>query len=559
MTNESTLINLKQYSLPNSKHTSKIAGSIHPSIPKPGFDIYDYEMLFKDQQTKELIRKGRTIGCFYIESPGMRSLLQKLDCDNFEMLTAASSIIRPGVAESGMMQEFIARHKNPKLRQYLVPEMKEYLGETYGVMIYQEDVIKVTHHIVGLSLEEADYLRRAMSGKMRSRDAMKKLHERFFASCENQKFSTKTAKQLWHQIASFAGYSFCKAHSASFALLSFQVAYLKAHHPAEFMANVLNNGGGFYSAGVYINECKRMGLKVLLPSINESNYRYEGRFPEIRIGLMSIRNIEKETMLKIVEERKANEKFTSLADFINRTRTSYEKAKILIKCGAMDCLNETRPTLMRLADIYYNSKGILNDGFIENLFSREILLMENDVKTKRQYTASEICSLEQECFGFTVTHHPIEFIRDIYDSPEIVKAKDLAKNQNRKIKMVGWFMTSKRIKTKNGDIMKFLSLEDLSATFEAVIFPKTYSKYAELTISMGPYLVEGIADLENGNNIIVSKLEVLSNKKALEFVQKDSLKNRYYGETEKVTEEELEVVKSLGKEKLRKAYIQNSA
>ncbi len=516
-------------------------------------------MLFKDEKTKDLIREGRTIGCFYIESPGMRSLLQRLDCDNFDMLTAASSIIRPGVAESGMMQEFITRHKNPKLRQYLVPEMEKYLGETYGVMIYQEDVIKIAHHVVGLSLEEADYLRRAMSGKMRSRDAMKKLYERFFVSCKNQKFSNKTAKQLWHQIASFAGYSFCKAHSASFALLSFQVAYLKAHHPAEFMANVLNNGGGFYSAGVYINECKRMGLKVLLPSVNESNYRYEGKFLEVRIGLMAIKNIEKETLIKIVEDRKAKGKYTSLVDFISRTRTTHERSKILIKCGAMDCLKETRPTLMRLADIYYNSKTILNDDFVGNLFSREILLMERDVRTKRQYKAAEICALEHEYFGFTVTHHPIEFIRDIYDSPEIVKAKDLAKNRNRRIKMVGWFMTSKRIKTKNGDIMKFLSLEDLSGTFEAVIFPNAYNKYAELTISMGPYLLEGKADPENGNNIIVDKLEVLSNKKALEFTQKDSAQNRYYGDTEKVTEEELEVVKLLDKEKLRKAYIQNSA
>lgn len=556
MTDHSSIVNLAQYKLPQTAKTKKIAATIYRSTPKPGFDIYDYEMLFQDEETKKLIREGKTIGCFYIESPGMRSLLQRLNCDTFEMLTAASSIIRPGVAESGMMQEFIARHKNPNLRKYLVPQMEEILGETYGVMVYQEDVIKIAHHVVGLSLEEADYLRRAMSGKMRSHDAMKKLYERFFDSCKSKNLSDKVANELWHQISSFAGYSFCKAHSASFALLSFQVAYLKAHHPAEFMSNVLNNGGGFYAAGVYINECKRMGLKVLLPSINESEYRYKGNYSEVRIGLMAIKNIETESLMKIIEDRIHDGKFLSLADFISRTKLTYESTKLLIKCGTMDCLNKTRPTLIRLADIYYHSKELLKDNSLP-LFQNEISLLEKSVETKLQYNSAEICTLEYECFGFTVTYHPLEFIREIYDSPQIIKAADLSKNKNRKIKMLGWFMTSKRIKTKNGDIMKFLTLEDLSGTFDAVLFPKTYNIYAEATMSMGPYLVEGKADIENGNNIIVEKLEVLSNLKALEFVQKDSSQNKYYGDVEKVSEEELEIVNSLDREKLKKAYVGN--
>jgi len=555
-TDDSNLIDLENYRLPKSKKRSLVTATIHPSLPEPGFDIYNYEMLFNDEKTKKLIREGKTIGCFYIESPGMRSLLLRLNCDTFEMLTAASSVIRPGVAESGMMQEFIARHKNPKLRKYLLPEMEEYLGETYGVMIYQEDVIKVAHHIVGLSLEESDYLRRAMSGKMRSHEAMKKLYDRFFDSCKNKKISDVVAKQLWHQISSFAGYSFCKAHSASFALLSFQVAYLKAHYPAEFMANVLNNGGGFYSSEVYINECKRMGLKILLPSINESSYRYIGVSSTIKIGLMAIKNVDKKTVTKIADERNKNGKYKSLADFILRTRITYEMTNVLIKCGAMDCLDKTRPTLMRIADIHYHHKK-MSDYNSPSFFGEEILALDKEVETKRQYSPSEICTYEYECFGFSATYHPIQFIKEIYNSPSITQAKDLGKCKNMKIKMVGWFMTSKRIKTKRGDIMKFLSLEDLSGTFEAILFPRAYSKYAELTMSMGPYLIEGKADLENGNNIIVEKLEILSNKKALEFVQKDSLKNNYYGDVEKVTSEELEIVSSLDKNKLRKAYMRS--
>ena len=179
--NSSKTEDLLIYQIPPEWRGQAKIHTLYPPIPKHtgniDFDIFDFDMLFNDPATKELIRSGKTIGCFYIESPGMRSLLRRLDVETFEMLTAASSVIRPGVAESGMMQEFIARHKDPSRRKYLVPEMEIYLGETYGVMIYQEDVIKVAHHIAGLSLEDADLLRRAMSGKMRSHHAMQHIVE----------------------------------------------------------------------------------------------------------------------------------------------------------------------------------------------------------------------------------------------------------------------------------------------------------------------------------------------------------------------------------------------
>ena len=280
--NDHAIIDLRYYHLPETNRNAAVnITTLYPVLPRNAgnvnFDIYNYEMLFNDKPTNNLIREGNTIGCFYIESPGMRSLLKRLSVDTFEMLTAASSVIRPGVAESGMMQEFIARHKDPGRRKYLIPEMEEILGETYGVMIYQEDVIKIAYHIAGLTLEEADLLRRAMSGKMRSHEAMQHITNKFFLTCKKKGLNDSTAKELWRQIESFAGYSFCKAHSASFALLSYQVAFLKAHYPAEFMSCVLSNQGGFYSSAVYIQECKRLGLTVKLPCINESKYEYTGK------------------------------------------------------------------------------------------------------------------------------------------------------------------------------------------------------------------------------------------------------------------------------------------
>lgn len=556
--NSPVLLDMREYKFPESSGKRRIIPTIHKPIPVRGksvdFDIYDYRMLFNDEGTKKLIREGNTIGCFYIESPGMRSLLKRLDCDTFEMLTAASSVIRPGVAESGMMHEFIARHKDPKRRKYLIPEMETYLGETYGVMIYQEDVIKIAHHIAGLTLEEADLLRRAMSGKMRSHEAMKRISDRFFDSCTAKGYSRKVTGELWRQIESFAGYAFCKAHSASFALLSFQVAYLKVHYPAEFMASVLSNRGGYYSAAVYIQECKRMGLKVLLPGINESLYEYKGNNRVVRIGFMAVKNLAGSTIEKIIAERNRNGKFMSLADFIVRTKTGYEESKLLISCGAMDCFNQTRPTLMRLLDIYFSRRKILDNSF-NDLFLRETFALEKEVVTNRQYSAAEICAVEYETFGYMVSRHPLHFFGSVVGHPKVVKAADMYKYNGQKIRMVGWFMTSKRIKTRKGDIMKFLSLEDLSGTFEAVLFPRAYAEYAEQTMSMGPYFLLGTVDMENGYNLVVERLAVLSAKEVNSVSQKDSSENNWFGDVEKISEEEFRLVESLNAEKLRKAYL----
>ncbi len=553
---ESPLLQMQDYRLPRKERLD--FPTIYSPLPKKkgnvNFDIYNYNYLFGDEGTKRIIREGKTIGCFYIESPGMRSLLKRLSCDTFEMLTAASSVIRPGVAESGMMQEFIARHKNPYKRKYLVPEMEKYLGETYGVMIYQEDVIKIAHHIAGLTLEESDLLRRAMSGKMRSKEAMERLQDKFFFSCNQKGLAPETAKELWRQIESFAGYAFCKAHSASFALLSFQVAYLKVHYPAEFMASVLSNRGGYYSPAVYIQESKRMGLKIKLPSINESEYEYLGKEKEIRIGFMAIKNLSRNSIEKIIGERKKNGRFHSFADFFVRVHLGYEETALLIKCGAMDCFKQTRPTLMRLLDIYQHRKIELQKTK-DSLFPFKNWDLENNVITEKQYSLSEICSIEYESFGFMVTRHPLYFFSSLMQDDEIVPAKSMHKYNGKRIKMIGWFMTSKRIKTRKGEIMKFLSLEDLTDTFEAVIFPKAYSKYAEHTMSMGPYIIEGKVDMDAGNNIVVEKLNVVSAKEILLSNQKDSAENNYFGDVEKVSEEEFGLVNSLSYSKLRAAYL----
>jgi len=530
---------------------------LYKDIPRKNdeipFDIYDYNFLFNDEETIRIIRNGLTIGCFYIESPGMRSLLKKLDVTTFEMLTAASSIIRPGVAESGMMQEFIARHKNPSRRKYLLPEMEKVLGETYGVMVYQEDVIKVAHHIAGLTLDEADVLRRAMSGKMRSHHAMQLIVSRFFESCDEKNIPRKVSNELWRQIESFAGYSFCKAHSASFALLSFQVAYLKAHFPAEFMASVLNNRGGFYSSAVYIQEAKRLGIKILLPCINESEYEYKGKDKQIRIGFMAIKNFSHTSVKTILEQRKKHGKYFSLADFIVRTRIGIKEIEILIKCGAMDCFNETRYTLLRLTDVYLNKLKLLETDY-NNLFKNESFELEKTVKTKNDFSLEKKCMAEYESFDYMVTRHPLEFFTEWNEKLSLLPSNQMENYKGKKVKMIGWYISSKRIRTKKGEVMKFLSLEDLSGTYEAVIFPRVYSVVAENTLSMGPYLVEGKIDTENFNNIIVENLEILFHIKVKIESHNDSVEKYYTPDDEGLNANDIYYSTSLNIEQLKTAY-----
>ncbi len=255
-------------------------------------DVHAIQKFKNDKLVKEYLKNGETKGCFYVESPSMRGLLQKLRCDDYPTLVAASSIIRPGVARSGMMKEYIYRFHNPGKFKYIHPVMKEQLEETFGVMVYQEDVLKVCHHFAGLDLADADTLRRAMSGKYRSKQEMQRIVEKFFSNCREKGYSEEITQEVWRQIESFAGYSFSKAHSASYAVESFQSLWLKAHYPLEFMVAVINNFGGFYRTWVYVHEAKRYGAVIQLPCVNKSTYKTTIYGTDIYLGFIHIMSLE---------------------------------------------------------------------------------------------------------------------------------------------------------------------------------------------------------------------------------------------------------------------------
>jgi DNA-directed DNA polymerase III PolC len=297
-------------------------------------DVHRVQDFKTDPLVREQLRIGETNGCFYIESPAMRGLLKKLHCDNYITLVAASSIIRPGVARSGMMKEYIRRFHKPDSFSYIHPVMEEQLKETFGVMVFQEDVIKICHHFAGLDLADADVLRRAMSGKFRSRKEFERISEKFFSNCRERGYSDEITNEVWRQISSFAGYSFSKAHSASYAVESYQSLYLKAHFPIEFMVAVINNFGGFYRGWVYFNEARRCGANILLPCVNQGRYHTRVNGKDIYIGFVHVESLEYKLAQDIVTEREENGEYKSLEDFTQRVRIGKEQMVLLIRINA---------------------------------------------------------------------------------------------------------------------------------------------------------------------------------------------------------------------------------
>ncbi|MGA6927494.1 MAG: DNA polymerase III subunit alpha, partial [Desulfosarcina sp.] len=290
-----------------------------------------------DPATQAAVARGRTMGCFYIESPAMRLLHQKAGRGDFEHLVIHSSIIRP--AANVYIQEYLRRLHgggwNP-----IHPLLADVLDETVGIMVYQEDVSRAAMALAGFSDADADGLRKIIAKKERRRQLVD-FHERFMAGASARGVPADKAAEVWQMMLSFSGYSFCKPHSASYARVSFQAAFLKTHHPAEFMAGVITNQGGFYSTFAYVSEARRMGLTIDPPDVNASAIGWTGKQKRLRVGLMAVGGVSRPTMHKIVTGRPAGG-FAGVPDFLNTVQPDEDEARALIHCGALDSLDTMR-------------------------------------------------------------------------------------------------------------------------------------------------------------------------------------------------------------------------
>lgn len=434
-------------------------------------NIHDFKNFRNDEAIKKQIREANTIGCFYIESPAMRQLLKKLCCDDYVTLVAASSIIRPGVAQSGMMREYIFRYHNRDKISYLHSLFEEHMSETFGVMVFQEDVIKIAHYFGGLDLGEADILRRAMSGKYRSSNRFQQIKESFFISCKEKGHPDELTSEVWRQMESFAGYSFNKAHSASFAVESYMSLYLKTYFPKEFIVAVINNFGGFYSRELYFLELLKTGGDIKAPCVNSSDLYTSITGDEVYTGFIHIKGLQNNLIETILEERKSNGPYLHLQDFIERTSVGLEQLNTLISIGAFRFSGKSKKRLLWEANFLqkknqpalHQGQPLFQDKPIE--FSLPELV---DDPLDDLYDQIEI-------LGFTLTN-PFLLVDD--DPSKYVDATELINNIGKVVTVLVYFIARKHVVTKHNANMFFGTFVDHHLDWvDTVHFPQTARQY----------------------------------------------------------------------------------
>ena len=467
-------IGLNKFDVLSQRGLSHIEDSLHliKANRNTRVDIHDFNAFYHDYAIRKHVSTGNTIGCFYVESPAMRGLLRKLQCPDYLTLVAASSIIRPGVSSSGMMRAYIERFHHPELVEYIHPVFEEHLGETYGVMVYQEDVMIVAHHYGGLTLGRADILRRAMSGKYRSHNKFNEIKSEFFASAIALGRDKTEVAEVWRQMESFAGYSFNKAHSASFAKESYMSLHLKTHYPCEFMVAVINNFGGFYSLELYFMELLKIGGDIHLPCVNNSDELTNIRGQKVHVGFIHIKALQTKLVETMLDERKANGAYTGLNDFIERTHIGLEQLNFLIRIGAFRFTGKSKKTLLWEAN-FLQKKATIDAPEVQTMFNEPLQ------------------------FGFTLPVLSDDAIDDLYDQMEIMNfcvvnpfalvaedpvnftpAKDMHLYKGKTIIMLAYFIARKHVITKNADAMFFGTFVDSNIDWiDTVHFPDAAKRY----------------------------------------------------------------------------------
>ncbi|MHA4742313.1 DNA polymerase III subunit alpha [Dyadobacter sp. MSC1_007] len=478
---------LGQRGLAKIKETLEVIRYNRPDAPS--FDIDDVKRFKTDPKINALIREAQCIGCFYVESPAMRMLLKKLEVDNYLGLVAASSIIRPGVAKSGMMREYILRHRNPDKRNEAHPRLLELMEETYGIMVYQEDVIKVAHYFAGLTLGEADVIRRGMSGKFRGREEFERVKRKYFKNCKNKGYDETTALEIWNQIASFAGFAFAKGHSASYAVESYQTLFLKAYFPLEFMVAVLNNGGGFYAPELYIHEARMLGANVFAPCVNHSYAQSSIEGTDIYLGMQFLNELEEKTIERILSARKQDGPFTSLNDFLDRVSISIEQLTILIRIDAFRFTGIDKKTLLWKAHFRLSKTPVKVPQ--KQLFHSEVKDFELPVFHSSilddAYDQIELLGFPL-CSPFNLLKSPL---------PKSVMSRDLHLYVNQEVVQYGYLVAIKNTRTGRGETMQFGTFLDYEGQFiDTVHFPNVAAKFNASV--KGVYKICGVVTEEFG-------------------------------------------------------------
>lgn len=461
-------------------------------------DIHDINRFKRDAQCNELLRTAKAIGCFYVESPAMRMLLTKLQTHDYLGLVAASSVIRPGVASSGMMRAYIMRERIPERREEGPKPLRELMPETYGVMVYQEDVIKVAHEFAGLDLGEADVLRRGMSGKFRGREEFAKAQEKFITGAIANGHSEELVLDVWRQVESFAGYAFAKGHSASYAVESYQCLFLKAYFPLEYMVACINNYGGFYRTEFYVHEARMHGAQILAPCVNTGNHGAVIQGKTITLGLEIIKELEQGTRERILKAR--NEKpFTSLDDFLSRVEISLEQSMLLARIGALRFTGIGKKELMWQLHFRFGKTKLTKVE--QRLF--ETPKTNAQLPTLAHHWREDAYD-ELELIGFPLCN-PFDLLAE--EISDELYANDFHRHIGRRVRTIGYLTTLKPTRTSKGENMYFGTFLDREGHFiDTVHFPDSARQHR--ISGWGLFLIEGkVTEEFDAINIEVSRIE----------------------------------------------------
>ena len=501
-----------------------------------------------DEATAAMLQRGDTFGCFQIESPGMRNLLKMMGARRRMDVILGLSLIRPGPASSGMKDRFVRRRRGMEPPEYLHPALREVLGDTYGVMLYQEDVIRVAHAAAGFTLAEGDRLRKDLAGGPAA-PRVEEWRERFVRGAIAGGASRERAETLWDRMANFAAYSYCKAHACTYGEISYRAVYLRARWPAEFAAAILANQAGYYERRVYLEDARRHGCPILGPDVNTSGIEpatelvpvsspprerrvipgiataSPQRKVAVRLGLMDVRGLTERAMREIVASRQAGGPYRSVADLAARVHLSREEAENLALAGAMDSLAANRPQALwqvhELESAPRGSTPLL--GAVEDLAQPPAAPALPD------YSPLQKLLLEEHLLGMTPSANPMA----VYRSAECgmrnaeltadnnftsstprerrvmptLRLRDLAKCAGREVTVAGILFAERRARTRNGQFMKFISLEDETGVVEAVLLPDAYQRLGGRLTTRGPYLVTGTVENHLGAiSLIVTEL-----------------------------------------------------
>jgi DNA polymerase-3 subunit alpha len=487
--------------------------------PRPKAREIDFDAIPEDDPaTCDVIAAGRTMGVFQIESPAMRGLLRTMKARTLEEVAQALALIRPGAAEYGSKELFIKRLRGEEKVEYPHPALESILSDTRGVCIFQEQVMQISQVAGELSLAEADLIRRA-SAKFSGRSDRERLRGKFLQAAGMMGLTSRQREETWMMVEKFAGFGFCKAHAATYADISYRMAYLKTHHPAEFLAAMCSAGAGFYHVSAYVEEAKRWGIAVRLPSVNHSRMEYTAEDDAdgkraLRVGLMQVRGLRVETITAIVRARGESGKFQSLEDFLRRVTVECDEIQSLIKCGAFDeVCNMTRPAMLwRWNLLQASGKNSLPGtaalpGNTKTLFAKTNPLAAIDAALAEmqtpEYTIEQKLKYEREILEVCVSGHPLDFL------PRNGEAwsDELPGLRGKRVTLCGWVVTYRHVGTKNYRNMMFVTLEDQRGVYEVVLFPDAYDRYGGLVFETRTMRVTG--RVEPDGQIKGEKLEAL--------------------------------------------------